>query len=114
MERIMYSAGLMGFCSKDDTLVFHHGEDEIRIAYDDVVCIELESDMSAKTGAYVRFCLETENATLKMDSEHAEFFDVLFEMISVELDVDLDEIFNIAAANTRTKKTVYQKKEEEA
>lgn len=111
MEKILYSANLHGFHSENGELLFMHGEDEVAISYGDVNVLKAESNMSAKTGAYVRITLDTDNASLVLDSDNGEFFDVLFDILCIELDVDMEELFNISAAETKTEKIIYTKKE---
>lgn len=109
MENILYCTNLHDFKSEGGSLCFFHGDEEIRIAYEDVLSLSAESNMSAKSGAYVRFTLCTEKATLTLDSDNPQFFDVLFDILCLELDVDMEELFNISAAETRTEKCIYKK-----
>lgn len=113
MEKILYSANLRNFEKEGEAFTFIHGENTVNIDFDDIQSITLESNMSAKSGAYVLLTLDTNDISLVIESEHPEFFDLLFDILCVELDVNMDEVFNISVANTKTKRTVYQKKQEE-
>ena len=113
MEKVLLRTNLHGFKSEESSLVFLHGDEEIRMPYADVLSLKAESNMSAKAGAYVKITLETKNHSLILDSENEQFFDVLFDILCIELDVDVVELFNISAAETKTEKVIYVKETEE-
>lgn len=109
MGKIMYSTNLSGFRSEGGALRFMHGDEKITLLYSDITEIRLMSNMSAKNGAYVKCVVDSENICLVTDSDNEQFFDVLFDMLCIELNVDMVEVFNISAAETKTEKTVYKK-----
>lgn len=113
MEKILLRTNLHGFRSEGGSLLFSHGDTEIKIPFCSILSLSAESNMSAKSGAYVKVTVDTEEYSLVLDTDNEEFFDVLFDMLCIELDVDMVELSNISAADTRTEKIIYTKKTEE-
>ena len=109
MGKVLYSTNLHDFESKDGALLFYHDEEQVVLPYDDITEITVQSNMSAKSGAYVKCMIESDGISLVIDSDNEQFFDVLFDMLCIELNVDMIELFNISAAEIKTEKTVYKK-----
>lgn len=85
------------------------GEIKERIPYDSITRVILESDMGAKTGAGMKLTVETKDASLELKSNHADFFKLLFDILSERLNTDAEAIFNLASSNTREQRVIYEK-----
>lgn len=109
MEKVRIDKGLYGFKIIDGGFSYCHGkEDVLTIMLCDIKHITIEGDMNASTGAYVNLEIETDEFDITINSESADFFDVL-EYINENLDTDLEAVFSMSSANTKTKRVIFDK-----
>ncbi len=108
-ESIYYNSDIACIEDAESAFTFRHGECTVKIPYDSITRVILESNMGAKNGASMKLTVEANDAALELESKHIDFFKLLFDILSERLDTDTEAIFFLASSNTREQKVIYEK-----
>ncbi len=109
-ENIYYNSDISCIEDAESAFTFKNGEVLVKIPYDSITRVILESNMGAKSGASMKLTVEANDAALELESKHTDFFRLLFDILSERLETDTETIFYLASSNTREQKVIYENK----